>query len=58
LRKSKSPYDNVRPKVNNRSVTLGKSPRRESQYFIEKLSKIREILKHGKKEGDKLSKIQ
>lgn len=57
LRKSKSPYDNVKPKINNRSVTLGK-PKRENQYFLDKLSKIRDILKQGKKQGDKLNKIQ
>jgi RP/EB family microtubule-associated protein len=57
IRKSKSPYDNVKPKINNRSLTLGK-PQRESQYFLEKLSKIKEILKNGKKEGDKLNRIQ
>jgi RP/EB family microtubule-associated protein len=58
IRNSKSPYDNVRSKVNNnRSLTLGK-PQKESQYFMEKLAKIKEVLKNGKKESDKLNRIQ
>jgi RP/EB family microtubule-associated protein len=57
IRKSRSPYDNVKSKVNNRSLTLGK-PARESQYFQEKLSKIKEVLRNGKKESDKLNRIQ
>ena len=57
IRKSKSPYDNVKSKINNRSLTLDK-PRRESEYLKDKLSKIKDILKNGKKEGEKLVKIQ
>ena len=57
IRKSRSPYDNVKPKINNRSLTLGK-PQKESIYFLEKLSKIKDILKNGKKEDDKLDRIQ
>jgi len=37
-------------------LTLDKH-KRESQFFIDKLSKIRDILKNGKKEGEKLIKI-
>ncbi len=47
----------MKPKINNRSLTLGKH-QKESQYFLDKLSKIKEILKNGKKEGDKINKIQ
>jgi wobble nucleotide-excising tRNase len=36
---------------------LGK-PQKESQYFLDKLSKIKDILKNGKKESDKLNRIQ
>ena len=36
---------------------MGK-PARESQYFLDKLSKIKEVLKNGKKESDKLNRIQ
>ena len=56
LRKARSPYDKVRSKINNRSLTIGK-PKKESEYFLGKLSEIRNILKNGKKE-DKLAHIE
>ena len=40
LVKSKSPYDKVRPKINNRSVTLEK-PGRGEGFYKGKLEKIR-----------------
>jgi len=46
----------VRSKINNRSLTLAK-PRKESDYFLKKLTQIKEIMKNAKKE-DKLSKIE
>ena len=59
LKKSKSPYDKVRSKVNNnRSLTLDKNNIRESQFYKEKLSKIYQILKTARKETDKISKIK
>lgn len=56
IRKARSPYDNVRSKINNRSLTLAK-PRRESDYFLKKLSQIKEVMKTGNKE-EKLHKIE
>lgn len=55
--KSKSPYEKVKPKINNRSVTVGKPKKESNNYYLSKLSQIRNILKSQKSE-DQLTKIQ
>lgn len=53
--RSKSPYSGVKPKINNRSVTLGKyeQKNKKSEVYIEKLCKIRDILKKSGMKGSK-----
>lgn len=52
--KSKSPYSNIKPKINNRSVTIGKyeNSSKKADRYLHKLSEIRDILKSGKKDKE------
>ncbi len=60
---SKSPYDGVKPKINNRSVTMGKYElkNKKAEVYIEKLCQIRDILKKSTIKGkneDPITKIR
>ena len=52
--KSKSPYDKIKPRSNNRSVTIGKydAKARKSEVYLEKLSKIRDVLRKSPPKGE------
>lgn len=50
--KSKSPYANVKSKINSRSMTLGKSSNLSNNFYLNKLNEIRKII-NDKKPYDK-----
>jgi hypothetical protein len=58
--KSKSPYANVKSKINSRSMTLGKSSNPSNNFYLNKLNEIRKIIQNPKPydKEDKLAKIQ
>lgn len=60
---SKSPYDSVKPKISNRSVTVGKHDmkNKKADLYLEKLCMIRDLVKNSGIEGkgdDPITKIR